>query len=70
MFRPRANMTGFGIKKVKLVGSDKEVDAMSNDVPIGDVPLFEFINTNKQSLKYYDYMCPLCSIVLFYGEKN
>lgn len=70
MIRPRADMQSFGIKKMGLVNSDVKVDVLSNEVPINNAPLLTFIDNKKTEMKYLDYMCPQCNIVLFYGEKN
>ena len=70
MFRPRADMKGFGVEKIKLVGGgDREYDTLSNNVPVGGRPILTVID-GKKEMKYFDYMCPQCKIVLFYGEKN
>jgi len=70
MIRPRADLLGFGTKKAKIHGSDHEFDVISNDVPIGDQPFMTWTDDNKREIKYFDYMCPECNLVLFYGEKN
>lgn len=69
MIRPRAELKGLGTEKKRLIGSDHEFDIISNNIPIGENPFMTWTDGTK-TIKYYDYMCPKCNLILFYGEKN